>query len=100
MKIVYCEEGAYGECTTAAIINGSRDEKNAERFIDFITSIEIQQMFCDSLNIRGIRSDLAFSDALPNTATITLANGYSAYASKNKKAWLGRFMDIWTSVAN
>ncbi len=100
VKIVYCEEGAYGECTTAAIVNGAKNEKNAEKFIDFLTSLEIQQLFCDELNIRGIRSDLAFSDALPNTASITLTDGNSALASANKKAWLSRFMDVWTSVAN
>lgn len=99
VKIVYCEEGAYGECTTAAIVAGAENQKNAELFLDFLTSLEIQQLFCDQLNIRGIRSDLAFSDALPDTATIKLTNGDSAYASKQKKAWLGKFMDIWTSVA-
>lgn len=100
VKIVYCEEGAYGECTTAAIVKGAANEENAKAFLDFITSLEIQQTFCDELNIRGIRTDLAFSDALPDTATISLTAGDPAAVAASKKAWLSKFMDIWTSVAN
>lgn len=100
VKIVYCEEGAYGECTTAAVVKGGANNENAKKFIDFLTSLKVQQMFCDELNIRGIRSDLAFSDALPNTKNIKLTDGDSAFAAANKKAWLAKFQDLWTSVAN
>ena len=99
VKIVYCDEGAYGECTTAAVVKGGKNSANAKKFIDFLTSLEVQQMFCDKLNIRGIRSDLAFSDALPDTATIKLTAGDPALAAAKKKAYLAKFMDIWTSVA-
>jgi iron(III) transport system substrate-binding protein len=99
VEIVYCEEGAYGESTTAAIVKGAQNLTNAEKFIDYLTSLKIQQMFADDLNVRGIRSDLAFSDALPDTSTITLAKADSSLASASKKAWLDRFMDIWTTVA-
>lgn len=100
VKIVYPEEGAYGECTTAAVIKGAKNLSNAQKFIDFLTSFEIQTTFGQELNVRGIRNDLVFSDALPDTASIKQTNGDSAYASANKKEWLGRFMDIWTTVSN
>lgn len=100
VKIVYPVEGAYGECTTAAIVKGAKNLSNAQRFIDFLTSFEIQTTFGNDLNVRGIRSDLQFSDALPDTSTIKQTDGDSAYASAMKKDWLGRFMDIWTTVSN
>ncbi len=99
VQIVYPVEGAYGESTTAAIVKGTKSLSNAQKFIDFLTSLEIQQKFADELNVRGIRSDLAFSEALPDTATITLANADSALAAASKKEWLNRFMDLWTTVA-
>lgn len=99
VEIVYCEEGTFGEATTAAIINGCANSANAKKFIDFLTSYEVQTTLSTELCLRGVRSDLAFSDAFVDTGSIVMANADSAYASSQKSAWLDKFMDIWTSVA-
>lgn len=99
VKIVYCEEGTFGEATTAAIIKGAKNLANAKAFVDFLTSYEVQTTLSSDLCLRGVRSDLSFSDAFVDTNSITMANADPAYASSMKKAWLEKFMDIWTTVA-
>lgn len=99
VKIVYCEEGAFGEATTAAIVKGAKNLANARAFIDFLTSYDVQTLLSNELCLRGVRSDLQFSENFVDTGSITLANVDPSVASDSKKAWLNKFMDIWTSVA-
>lgn len=99
VKIVYCEEGAFGEATTAAIIKGAKNQANAQAFIDFLTSYDVQTTLSSDLCLRGVRSDLAFSDNFVDTNSITLANVDPSLASSKKSEWLDKFMDIWTTVS-
>lgn len=99
VKIVYCEEGAFGEATTAAVVKGAKNLANARAFIDFLTSYDVQTLLSNELCLRGVRSDLEFSESFVDTGSIALANVDPSAASANKKAWLSKFMDIWTSVA-
>lgn len=99
IEIVYCEEGAFGEATTAAIINGAKNVKNAKAFIDFLTSLEVQTMLSNDLFMRGVRIDLQYDDGFVDLSNISMSKADSAYASSQKEAWLSKFQDIWTTVA-
>lgn len=99
VKIVYCEEGTFGEATTAAIIQGAENLANAKAFIDFLTSYDVQTTLSNDLCLRGVRNDLEFSDAFVDTNSIVLVDADPAYASSMKETWLNTFMDIWTTVA-
>lgn len=99
VKIVYCQEGAFGEATTAAIIKGAKNQANARAFIDFLTSYDVQTTLSSDLCLRGVRSDLAFSESFVDTDSITLANVDPSLASSKKSEWLDKFMDIWTTVS-
>lgn len=99
VKIVYCKEGAFGEATTAAIINGAKNLKNAKAFIDYLTSLEVQTMLSNDLFMRGVRTDLDYDEGFVSLDEITMSNADSAYASSRKEEWLAKFQDIWTTVA-
>lgn len=99
VKIVYCEEGAFGEATTAAIISGAENLGNAKAFLNFLTSYDVQATLSSDLCLRGVRTDLPFSDTFVNIDDIALANVDPSTASAMKSQWLDKFMDIWTSVA-
>lgn len=99
VQIVYCKEGAFGEATTAAIIKGGANTENAKKFIDFLTSYDVQTTLSTDLCLRGVRTDLEFSSTFVDLSEIKMADADPSYASAHKQEWLDKFMEIWTSVA-
>lgn len=97
VDIVFVEEGVYIDPTCVAIVAGSPNRTNAEKFLDFLISKEAQDLFAD-LNLRGTRMDLEFSNVLKDTATIKQAPIDSGHASEMKSAWLEKFKDVFTDA--
>jgi iron(III) transport system substrate-binding protein len=97
VKIVYMKEGVISKHDGAAIIKGARNLENAKKFINFISSKDVQTMVVHDLNRRSVRSDVAPSDALQSIKSIKLIKDNEEVVNKNKRAWLEKFKDIYTS---
>jgi len=97
VKIVYMKEGVISKHDGAAIIKGAKNEENAKKFINFISSKDVQTMVSHQLNRRSVRADVAPSDALQAIASIKLIKDNEEVVNKNKRVWLEKFKDIYTS---
>ncbi|MBS1230222.1 MAG: putative iron transporter periplasmic iron-binding protein [Proteobacteria bacterium] len=97
VKIVYMKEGVISKHDGAAIIKGAKNAENAKKFINFISGKEIQTMVAHQLNRRSVRADVPASDSLLPMSSIKLIKDNEAVVNKNKRAWLEKFKDIYTS---
>jgi iron(III) transport system substrate-binding protein len=97
VRIVYMKEGVISKHDAAAIIKGAKNPENAKKFINFIAGKEVQTMIAHQLNRRSVRADVPASDSLLPLASILLIKDNEEIVNKNKRAWLEKFKDIYTS---
>lgn len=97
VKIVYMKEGVISKNDGAAIIKGAKNPENAKKFINFISGKEVQTMVAHQLNRRSVRTDVPASDSLLPMSSIKLIKDSEEVVNKNKRAWLEKFKDIYTS---
>ena len=61
LQILYAQEGTAVSASYAGILAGADNEKNAQLFIDFLTSKAYQQAAADELFLRSVRRDVDFA---------------------------------------
>ncbi|MEZ7872168.1 MAG: extracellular solute-binding protein, partial [Eubacteriales bacterium] len=61
LQILYAREGTAISASYAGILAGADNEKNAQLFIDFLTSKAYQQAAADELYLRSVRRDVDFA---------------------------------------
>ena len=98
VKLVYMKEGVISKPDGIYIIKNAKHMENAKKFIDFITSKEAQTLITQKLHRRSVRDDVAAPVGLLPKAEINSINDEEEVVNKNKKAWLDKFKDIFTSV--
>ena len=98
VKLVYMKEGVISKPDGIYIIKNAKHMENAKKFIDFITSKEAQTLITHKLHRRSVRDDVAAPVGLLPKAEINSINDEEEVVNKNKKAWLDKFKDIFTSV--
>jgi len=97
VKIVYMKEGVISKHDGAALIKGAKNPENARKFINFISGKEAQTMLAHQLNRRSVRMDVPPSDKLQPVSKIKLIKDNEEVVNKNKRVWLEKFKDIYTS---
>ena len=98
VKIVYMSEGVISRQDGAALIKGAKNLENGKKFIDFISSKETQTMIALQLNRRSVRKDVPNGEGLLPMSKINLIQDDAAVVEKNKRPWLEKFKDIYTSL--
>lgn len=98
VKLVYMKEGVISKPDGVYIIKNAKNMENAKKFIDFITSKEAQTIIVQKLNRRSVRDDVEPPKGLIEKAQINIINDDESVVVKNKKAWLDKFKDTFTSV--
>ena len=91
VKLVYMKEGVISKPDGVYII------KNAKKFIDFITSKEAQTIIVQKLHRRSVRDDVEPPKGLLEKDKINIINDDENVVAANKKQWLDKFKDIFTS---
>ena len=61
LQILYAREGTAVSASFAGILAGAANEKNAQLFIDFLTSRAYQQAAAEELSLRSVRTDVDFA---------------------------------------
>ena len=89
VKLVYMKEGVISKPDGIYII---------KKFIDFITSKEAQSIITSKLHRRSVRDDVDPPVGLLPKDQIKIIDDNEQVVEKNKKAWLDKFKDIFTSV--
>lgn len=97
VKIVYMKEGVTKTADTIQIIKGAKNMENAKKFIDFLTSKEVQDVVASKLNRRSVRNDVAAAEGLVAITEINNIVADDATVLSNNQAWLDKFKDVYTS---
>ena len=98
VKLVYMKEGVISKPDGIYIIKNAKHMENAKKFIDFITSKKAQTLITQQLHRRSVRDDVDAPVGLLPKAEIKSITDNEEVVNKNKKAWLDKFKDIFTSV--
>lgn len=97
VDVIYMAEGTVFLGAEAAIIRGANNIEYAERFIDFIISQEIQEIFGTTTTNRPVRADVQMGDMLPMSEIFTIYEDYD-FVLENREDIAQRFDDIWIGL--
>ena len=98
VKLVYMKEGVISKPDGIYIIKNAKHMENAKKFIDFITSKEAQTLITQKLHRRSVRDDVPAPAGLLEKDKIHIITDDEQVVNQNKKSWLDKFKDIFTSV--
>ncbi|BDU51639.1 ABC transporter substrate-binding protein [Haliovirga abyssi] len=91
IKIVYPVEGTIIRPDGVAIIKGSKNLENAKKFIDFLTSKEVQTFIAKDLNRRSVRKDVKISKGLKLISEIKVVDDDLIWVVENKNRILDKY---------
>ena len=60
LQIIYAQEGVAMSASYAGMLEGAKNERSAQLFLDFIISKAYQQAAADRLHLRSVRKDVDF----------------------------------------
>lgn len=98
VKLVYMKEGVISKPDGIYIIKNAKHMENAKKFIDFITGKEAQTLIVEKLNRRSVRDDVPPPNGLLEKDKINIIQDDENTVVQNKKQWLDKFKDIFTSA--
>ena len=97
IKLIYPEEGAIANADGITIIKNAKQRKNAEKFIDFVTSQEIQTYVSKECFRRSVRTDVK-TDNFADFDSIKTIDIDVNYVIENDTKILDRFDEICDKV--
>jgi len=97
VKLIYMNEGVISKPDGVYIIKNAKNMENAKKFIDFITSKEAQTIIVQQLYRRSVRDDVEPPAGLLPKDQIKIIDDEESVVEQNKKAWLDKFKDVFTS---
>lgn len=98
VKVVYMEEGCVYLPAATAIVKGAPNLVNARRFIDHITSAEVQNAYGTAVTNRPVMADVVTPPYMTPIKDIKLIKEDMDYVARNKTAITNRFKDIYTTI--
>ena len=84
LAIVYPEEGTSCVPDATALVKGAPHKNNAQLFLDFTVSFEVQQMLSEASYRRPVRTDVTVGNNLPSLREISLLDYDIAWACSNR----------------
>ena len=96
VKTIYMEEGVIFRGDGAYIIKGCPNEKNAQIFLDWLTSQEVQEYLNNTQYRRTIRKDVPSGDVMVSMEDIHVIEDDETDTAEHKAEWLEQFKDIFT----
>jgi iron(III) transport system substrate-binding protein len=98
VRIVYPKEGAVFLDSYVGIVKGAPHRKAAEKFVDFVISLEIQSRLGTDLTVRPLRADAKLGTSLAPLSKIKTLVEDAATVAREKKAMLERYADLFASL--
>lgn len=85
LALVYPREGTSCVPDGTALIAGAPHRENAEKFLDFTLSREVQQLLGSRFYRRSVRSDVAAANSLPAMETLNLVDYDPRWAAEHRE---------------
>lgn len=87
--VIFRGDGAY-------IVKGCKNERSAQKFLDWLTSKETQEFMNNTQYRRTIRKDVEAGDAMEAMSNINVIHDDETNTAKHKAEWLDKFKEIFT----
>lgn len=97
VKTVYMEEGVIFRGDGVYIIKDCPNEENAQKFVDWLTSQDIQEYMNNTQYRRTIRKDVPAGDSMESMESINVIRDDETNTAEHKTEWLDQFKDIFTN---
>ena len=98
VKVIYMEEGVVYLPAGSGVVKGAPNMVNAKRFIDFITSADIQNAYGTTVTNRPVMANVATPDYMTNISEINIIAEDMEYVYQNKQALQDQFKDIFVDL--
>ena len=95
IEIVYPEEGTVFLPAGTGIVKGAKNLENAKKFVDFLLSEEVQEIFGTELTNRAVRKDVQSGAHMKPFKDIKLIFEDMEYVTKNKEAIVERYTNLF-----
>lgn len=96
VKTVYMNEGVIFRGDGVYIIKGCQNETNAQKFIDWLTSREVQEFMNNTQYRRTIRKDVEAGEAMVPMNQIKVIQDDETDTAAHKSEWLNEFKELFT----
>lgn len=96
VDVVYMEEGTVFAAATVQILNNCKNLETAKKFVDFVTSEEIQSRLAAEACVRPLRSNVKLPEYMAPLDGMKLTSVDRAWAGENKEYIADTFTDLVT----
>lgn len=99
VDIIYPIEGTIAKADGMGIIKDAKNKDNAQKFVDYVTSKEVQQKITSELNRRSILKDVSIdkTTGIKDLSEIKVIKDDEEWSNENKENMLNKYKDIFTS---
>lgn len=94
VNVTYPEEGTSAVPDGVALVKGAKNNDNAQEFIDFLVSKDVQEMIVEDFSRRAIRDDVDPPEGLMAFDEIPLVEYDFQWSADNKEEVLDKFHQI------
>lgn len=99
VSVVYMEEGVIFRGDGAYMIKDCPNMDSAQKFLDWLTSYDVQNYMNATQYRRTIRTDVPETEAMAPMSKIHVIEDDESETAAKKSEWLEKFKDIFTDVA-
>ncbi|MBS4209359.1 ABC transporter substrate-binding protein [Bacillus sp. FJAT-50079] len=94
VDVVYPSEGTSAVPDGMALIKGAKNKENAQTFLDFLASKDVQEIIVKEFNRRSILDGIAAPEGLIDSKDIPLVDYDFNWASENQDEVMKKFQDL------
>lgn len=98
VSIVYPKEGTIIRPDGVSIIKNANNLEGAKKFINFVTSKEVQTLISTELNRRSIRDDVEPTQSLKSYQEIKIIEDDQQWSSLNKTEILNQYQSLFLEI--
>ncbi|GIN39880.1 ABC transporter substrate-binding protein [Heyndrickxia oleronia] len=92
--VIYPSEGTSAVPDGMALIKGAKNKENAQKFLDFLASKDVQELIVKEFNRRSVREDVEGPNGLTPSKEIPLVDYDFNWASSNQDDVMKKFKDL------
>lgn len=94
MGIVYPKEGTAVRPSGSGLIKGSKNPEEAKQFLDFLLSVEVQEIIQEDFHSRSVRTDVEPTEGLKSIDEIEKVDYDIEYSAENRDDIMEGFTDL------
>ena len=98
VEVVYPVEGSVYLPATTGIIKGSKNIENAKKFVDFILTQEVQDIYGTTLTNRPVLKEVKTADFMKPMEDVKRIEEDRDYVNSHKNEIVEKYTDIFTSI--